>query len=150
MGYEHTQKGKLHLILYFAAFSLLAFGWIIRHDHFGAGLLFCGALVCLIFGFSVHTLTVKDQGDSLEIFSGPLPLFRKNIKYSEIEDVQISRSNILDGWGLHYGIGRGWIINIWGFDCVALIIRKKEFRIGTNDKKRLFGFLKQRLEQYRT
>ena len=126
MRYEHTQKGKLHLILYLAALFLFAFGVAVRHEQSGLVVLFCGALVCLIFGFSVHTLTIKDEGNFLRIYSGPLPLFRKKIQYSKIKDVKICKSNILDGWGLHYGIGRGWIINIWGFDCVALQIGKKE------------------------
>ncbi|MBN1254172.1 MAG: hypothetical protein JXA50_02760 [Deltaproteobacteria bacterium] len=147
MRYEHTQKGKLHLILYFVALYLFISSVFIRHDPFGAMVLFCGALLILVFGFSLQTFTVRDEGDFLRIFSGPLPLFRKKIQYSEIEDVKINKSNILDGWGLHYGIGRGWIINIWGFDCIALKIGKKKFRIGTDDKEALFDFLKRKLEK---
>ena len=147
MRYKHTQKGKLHFILYFATLFLLAFGVLISHDRFGTGVIFCGALVCLIFGLSSHTLTVKDEGNLLQIVSGPLPLFKKDVQYSEIKDVEKTRSTIIDGWGLHYGIGKGWIINIWGFDCIALKVGEKKFRIGTDDPIGLFEFLKKNVEK---
>jgi len=73
-------------------------------------------------------------------------LFKKDVQYSAIKDVEKSRSSIMDGWGLHYSIGRGWIINIWGFDCVALKIGEKKFRIGTDDPIRIFEFIKQRVK----
>ena len=124
---------------------------LMRSDQVGAGIVLFSAVVCLICGFSIRTLTVKDEGDFLRIFSGPLPLFKKNIHYSEINDITMSKSNLLlDGWGLHYGIGRGWIINIWGFDCVALKMGEKTFRIGTDDKEGLFAFLRQKLAEKNT
>lgn len=147
MSYEHTQKGKLHLILYLGALFLLVFAMLAEPYVVSTCGLYIAALICLLLGLSVNTLTVKDNGDSLRIISGPIPIFRKDIPYSEIKDIKISKSSILDGWGMHYSIGKGWIINIWGFDCISLRIGKRKFRIGTDDKEGLFEFLKQKNEK---
>ena len=48
-----------------------------------------------------HQLTVEDQGDHLAIRFGPLPLFRRKVRYAEIEKVEVGRTLILDGWGIH-------------------------------------------------
>lgn len=150
MKYEHTQHGKLHYLLYLTTLVLIAFGVAIRNDHFGVFVIFLGAVFCLLFGVSFHTLTVKDAGDHLRIFTGPLPLFKKKIKYSEISSAEITKSSLIDGWGIHYWFGRGWIINIWGFDCVALRLDKKKFRIGTDDPQGLYRFLKDRINEENT
>ena len=75
---------------------------------------------------------------------GPLPLFRKRIRYADITAVEKSRSNVIDGWGIHYIPGRGWTYNLWGFDCVKLQLDKKVVRVGSNDAENLAAFLKQR------
>ena len=142
MEYEHTQHGKLHYLLYLAALFLIGFGAANRHHYSGAFFFYLGAAVCLLFGVSFHTLTVKDEYDHLRIFTGPLSIFKKKIKYSDVTRVAVAKSSLIDGWGMHYLPATGWIINIWGFDCVVLEIGKKKFRIGTDDPQGLYRFVK--------
>ena len=51
---------------------------------------------------------------------GPLPVLRKTFRYADITGVEIGRTSVIDGWGIHYMPGRGWTYNLWGFNCVKL------------------------------
>jgi hypothetical protein len=65
--------------------------------------------------------------------SGPLPVIRKRIRYADITGVEVGRTRIIDGWGVHYMPSRGWTYNIWGFGCVKLTLGRKVIRVGTDD-----------------
>ena len=56
------------------------------------------ALCGLVFG----SLTICDEGDYLALRFGPLPLLCKRIRYADITGVEIGRTRIIDGWGIHY------------------------------------------------
>jgi hypothetical protein len=89
-----------------------------------------------------HLLTVVDEGERLAIRFGPIPLFRKTVRYAEIEKVEVGRTLILDGWGIHLSIRGGWVWNLWGRDCVVVHFRQGSvLRIGTDDAANLAGFL---------
>ena len=56
------------------------------------------------------------------------------MRYDQIADVQIGRSTLIDGWGIHRTPGRGWIWNIHGFRCVELDLHDgSRLRIGTDE-----------------
>lgn len=48
----------------------------------------------------------------------------------------------MDGWGIHYILGRGWTYNLWGFGCVKLTLGRKVVRVGSDDVENLVEFLK--------
>jgi hypothetical protein len=91
----------------------------------------------LILMISFFHLTTEDRGTYLSIRFGPLPLFRKQIPYSEIVSTEISKTSFLDGWGIHYSIRGGWVWNIWGFRCVLIQQPKQKLWIGTDQPERL-------------
>ena len=99
----------------------------------------------LLLAVSFHHLTVRDEGDDLLIGFGPLPLFRRRIRYSQIERVEQAKSTILDGWGIHLSPSGGWTWNLWGFNCVDVWYKKgsktKKVRLGTDDPGGLAAFL---------
>ena len=102
----------------------------------GVGLLIALLAPCF------HNLTVADQGDVLSIRFGPMPLFARTVNYADIEQVEVGRTTILDGWGIHYSIRGGWVWNLWGRDCVVVHFKKGGvLRIGTDDAEGLAGFL---------
>jgi hypothetical protein len=43
-----------------------------------------------------HLLTCK--------YAGPLPLFRRTVLYADIAGVEVGRTLIPDGWGIHYSV----------------------------------------------
>ncbi len=140
--YYHTQKAPLCLILYGWALVCFALGWWVGdvpgiYVAGGVGLLI--ALLAPAF----HHLTVKDHGEVLSIRFGPVPLFRRTVKYTDIGSVEIGRTLFLDGWGIHYSVRGGWVWNLWGRDCVVVPFKTGGvLRIGTDDAETLAQFLK--------
>jgi len=102
-------------------------------------------LLSLVLAVSFHHLTVADQGDRLSISFGPVPLFRRSVKYEDIVSAEVGRTTILDGWGIHLSLRGGWVWNLWGRDCV--VIRFKNggtLRVGTDDADNLALFIAQK------
>lgn len=148
MGYDHTQTGWLHHLVFLVA-ALLAVGAWWFHDlapplAWTWGIT-AAALVPLALMF--QRLTVRDEGFWLRVRFGPVPLFGTRIPYAEMTDVQPDRSGILDGLGVHYMPGKGWIYNVRGRDCVRVQMGQKSVRIGTDDREGLVAFLRSKMAQ---
>ncbi len=147
MKYEHTQTAPLYLMLIAIGLGFMVAAWVIPEPFTQVTFVISGAIV-FVLALSFHHLTIKDEGDELRIGFGPLPLFTKRLRYSDIERVEQARSTILDGWGIHLSPSGGWVWNLWGFDCVDVWYTKggkvRKLRIGTDDPAGLVNFLKVR------
>jgi hypothetical protein len=139
--YSHTQKAPLCWLVYALAVVFLALGWFAPDAPPLPWLFPPIGLLMLVVAASLHHLTVEDQGDVLSVRFGPIPLFRRTVPYSDIVKVEVGRTLILDGWGIHMSIRGGWVWNLWGRDCVVLHLKKGTLRIGTNDPETLQRFL---------
>jgi len=138
--YEHVQRGHLHPLLILVGLALLTSAVFVEAFAPRAVLVLV-AVVIFLMTACFATLTVRDEGDHLLVEFGPVNLFRRRITYSAIQAVERSRSDILDGWGIHWLPGRGWIWNVWGFDCVRMVIHGQPLRIGSDDADNLAAFL---------
>jgi len=143
MEYRHTQTGGLHHVVVLVGAMTLLIAWFLR----GAApilpvMLTLIAAMTFAIAFSFKRLTVEDEGDRLAIRFGPLPLFSKTVRYSDITGVEPGRTSLIDGWGIHYIPGRGSTWNLWGFGCVKLTLGRRVLRIGTDDVENLAGFLR--------
>ena len=108
----------------------------------GVGLLIALLAPCF------HHLTVVDQGDVLAIRFGPVPLFGRTVKYADIGSVEIGRTLLLDGWGIHLSIRDGWVWNLWGRACVMVHFKNGgTLRIGTDDAEKLAAFLEGKVRE---
>ncbi len=145
-GYSHMQKAPLSLILYGSALACFALVLIIGETpgiYIGGGV----GLVIALLGPCFHHLTVEDQGDVLAICFGPVPLFRRTVRYAEIGSVEIGRTLLLDGWGIHLSIRGGWVWNLWGRTCVVVHFKNGgTLRIGTDDAEMLAEFLRSKVQ----
>jgi hypothetical protein len=139
-GYSHTQKAPLCLILYGSALACVGIAWMVRETP-GIYTAVSVGLVMVLLAPALHHLTVADQGDVLAIRFGPVPLLRRTVRYANIEKVEVGRTLILEGWGIHYSIRGGWVWNLWGRDCVVVHLKKGVLRIGTDDAALLARFL---------
>ena len=108
------------------------------------------SMFLLFYSASFHHLTVEDKRDRLSVSFGPLPLFRRSIRYDDIVSAEIGRTTILDGWGIHWSLRGGWVWNIWGWDCVVLQLRKGILIVGTDDAENLAEFLESRIVRSRS
>lgn len=143
-AYQHTQRAPLCLILY--AFAILEFilAWTLRHQQAIPWLMMSIGVLMLILAASFHYLRVSDSGDKLLVSFGPLPLFRRVVRYDDIASAEVGRTWLLDGWGIHWRLGEGGVWNIWGRDCVVLRMKKETLRIGSDDARNLAAFLQTR------
>jgi hypothetical protein len=142
-GYAHTQKAPLCLLVYALAAIFLVLGWFIEDAPPIPWVFSPVGLLMLIIAASFHHLTVKDRGDVLSVHFGPIRLFRRTVNYSDIVKVEVGRTLLLDGLGIHMSIRGGWVWNLWGRDCVVVSFRNGgTLRIGTDDAENLTRFLK--------
>ncbi len=143
--YHHVQSGWVHWILFGAAawcgIAALLFAedavavWV----SVGIATLFLGLAACF------RHLTVRDETDALCVAFGPLEVAKRRVPYHEIRSVETARSTFIDGWGIHYTLGKGWIWNMAGYDCVRLMLADgKPLRIGTDEPQELAEFIRGR------
>jgi hypothetical protein len=142
--YSHTQKSPLCLILYGSVLACFALAWIVGGPPVNV-ITAAVALLIVVLASAFHYLKVVDAGDRLAIRFGPLPLFRRTVQYADIVKVEVGRTLILDGWGIHYSVRGGWVWNLWGRDCVVAHLKNGGvLRIGTDDAENLAAFLQSR------
>lgn len=145
MTYDHIQQGKLHYLLWAIAAVLLVPILVFPREPRAFIIPLLTAVVLVLAGSMFTWLRIHDEGEHLAAHFGPLPVFRKRIPYKEITGVEPSRSGLIDGWGIHYTPGRGWIYNVWGRDCVKIFLGRKVVRLGTDDPEGLAEFLRSRM-----
>ena len=150
--YDHIQKSPLYLIIFVMGIlqfiaATTFFPW--SNSIFpGIIMVFSGIFVTfLAFGF--QHLQVVDQENYLTIRFGKLslPFCSRKLIYKNIIKVEIGRTLLLDGWGIHYSTRGGWVWNIWGRDCVVVYCEKEILRIGTDDAASLCTFLETKIGQ---
>jgi hypothetical protein len=148
-SYKHTQHAPLCLLLYILAVVFVGLGAVFRNVPPIPWIFPPIGLFVLVLAASFHHLTVEDRLDHLSISFGPIPLFRRTIRYNDLMSAEIGRTTILDGWGIHRSLRGGWVWNLWGRDCVVLKFGKGVLRVGTNDARNLTDFLNQAISRHR-
>lgn len=143
--YSHTQQAPLCLLIYALAVVFLVLGYFVQDAPPIQWLFPPIGLLMFVLAASIHHLSVVDQGDDLAIRFGPVPLFRRNVRYADIETVEVGRTLLLDGWGIHMSIRGGWVWNLRGRDCVVVHLKKGTLRIGTDDAEELATFLRNKV-----
>ncbi len=156
MAYKHTQHGRWHYLFLLFSVAMAVAVWLTRrelgvwllHRHLTVlNLVLATAAIFAVCGLMFGSLTIRDEGERLALRFGPLPILRKRIRYADITGVEIGRTKIIDGWGIHYTPGRGWTYNLWGFGCVKLTLGRKVIRVGSDDVDDLARFLRDKLTQ---
>ncbi len=144
-SYKHVQHAPLCVLLYILAIVFLVVGFLLKSEPPIPWLFPSTGLLMLVLAASFHNLTVEDHIDRLSICFGPIPLFRRTIRFDEIISAERGRTTILDGWGIHMSLRGGWVWNLWGRDCVVLQLRKGVLRIGTDDAENLADLVNKKI-----
>ena len=137
--YQHTQRGPWSFVLLAVVASNLTLAVrLLGNEPAWASWLFLSvALLMTFMTFCFQSLTTTVSETSLRVHFGPIPLLEKKVLLEEIVSVRPEKSSLLDGWGVHWTPGKGWIYNMWGFDCLAINLGTRHFRVGTNDPDQL-------------
>jgi hypothetical protein len=146
-SYRHTQSSPLCIVIYSMAILFFVLVGVLRDETVIQRVFPPVGVLMLCLAGSFHHLKVEDQGEQLSIRFGPLPLFRRSVKYENIVSVKKGRTTILDGWGIHMSAGGGWVWNLWGRDCVVFQLRHGILKLGTDDVEQLIEFLMTRLSK---
>ncbi len=147
-GYSHRQSAPLCLLLYAVAALFLVLGWVLSAEPLLPWLFPSIGVLLAVVAASFHHLTVADLGDRLAVRFGPLPLFRRTVRYADIGSVEVGRTLFVDGWGIHYSVRGGWVWNLWGRECVVVHFRDGgTLRIGTDDAKSLAACVRSKLTE---
>lgn len=144
-GYSHKQTAPLCLILYVGGITAVTLAVLVG-DPVGIVIAGSVSLVLLLLAPCFHYLAVEDRGDVLAVQFGPVPLFRRTVRYTDIGSVEVGRTLLLDGWGIHLSVRGGWVWNLWGRTCVVVCFKDGgTLRIGTDDADNLVEFLRSKI-----
>ncbi|MFK7777305.1 MAG: hypothetical protein QM501_04200 [Gimesia sp.] len=146
--YYHRQHAPLCWTLYVLAIAFLIIAGVLINvpaQSFVSLIFIVTGGVTLILAASFHHLTVAAEIDRLSISFGPLPLFRRTVKYDQIISASMDRTTLLEGWGIHPSPRGGWIWNLWGRDCIKLQLQRGTLRVGTDDAENLVAFVNGKL-----
>ena len=129
--YEHTQYGMLMLILIVVIGGLYAFS--------NAGISASGAVVSFVVPVLVlmcRLRTAVDQRSVSWSFTFGFPA--GHIAVADIESAAAIRTNVLEGWGIHWTFFHGWLWNVSGFQAVEIRYGGgKRLTLGTDDPQGL-------------
>lgn len=144
--YEHTQRAPLYWLLLVPGLLMLASAPLLSGLPVPQAVLIVSGLFMLLLTMAFRHLTIRDEQEHLLIQFGPLPLFRRRLRYGDICGAARGRTTVLDGWGIHLSPRGGWTWNLWGFDCVDVALAGgRMLHIGTDDPEGLAAFLQQRI-----
>ena len=143
--YRHVQRGQLHTLLIAMAIGLCLFVSGKNAPLEAVAVVYAACAILVLLAFCFAKLTIYDDGDRIVARFGPIPLFGVSIPLETIRSVEPARSGIIDGWGVHYMLGRGWIYNVWGFGCVRFQLHNRVVRIGTDEPEVLATYVRSRI-----
>ncbi|MEC7978039.1 MAG: hypothetical protein VX189_03825 [Planctomycetota bacterium] len=137
--YQHTQRGPWSFVLLAVVASNLTLAVRLwgNEPAWASWRFLSVALLMTFMTFCFQSLTTTVSETSLRVHFGPIPLLEKKVLLEDIVSVRPEKSSLLDGWGVHWTPGKGWIYNMWGFDCLAINLGTRHFRVGTNDPDQL-------------
>ncbi len=105
-------------------------------------------VVAAILGVSAllfSSLTIELSNSSLSWRFGP-GLLRKRVATAEITSAVVTRTSVLDGWGVHR-TRNGWLYNVSGFGAVQVTLRSgKTFLLGSDEPEQLCSALQRAMQ----
>jgi hypothetical protein len=88
--------------------------------------------VFVICAYMFSSLTIQVTSRALHWCFGP-GMFRKELALTDIRSVEVTRTRLLEGWGVHK-TSRGWLYNVSGFDALLITVHDgKTILLGTDE-----------------
>jgi hypothetical protein len=128
--YQHTQPAVTILRVIAVMILIFAIGSVFVHQ------LIAGIVILAITAWLFRSMTIEiTDTELIWYFGSGFPL--KRVPLSEVVSVEVIRTTILNGWGIHYTPG-GWLYNVSGRGAVAITLRNgKRFCLGTDEPEEL-------------
>ena len=94
-------------------------------------------LAIFVLGFARLTTQV-DRNGVLWSFTFGVP--GGHVNFADLDHAEITRTNLVEGWGIHWTLWHGWLWNVSGFRAVELFCRGgRRVTLGTDDPQGLFA-----------
>jgi hypothetical protein len=138
--YAHTQRSLPIGILFGAAgIGTIVLALARKGTSTGAGprlTMLAAGVVLSASAVVFSSLTVRVEAGRLSWFFGP-GIARKSVPLSAIAHTEITRTSVLNGWGIHY-TPRGWLYNVGGRRAVLVKLREgSQFLLGSDEPETL-------------
>ncbi len=134
--YEHRQHSTW---MYWIAIAVLAiFVFLARSEpSTGPGLAIASIIVAVSMAAFSRLCTRVDSEAVSWSFGWGWPA--GSIALGDIESVEGTETNLLEGWGIHWTIWHGWLWNAGGFQAVEMTKRDgSRITLGTDDPQGLY------------
>jgi hypothetical protein len=140
--YQHRQFGKILFVILGTGILLCL---ILALRQSSSSLISLGITLILLLSLILFSsLAIEVTDAELRWTFGP-GLIQKSVKLSEIDRVEITQTNWIEGWGIHL-TSRGWLYNVAGFQAVAIQLKNhQQFLLGTDEPEQLVSVLRKQL-----
>jgi hypothetical protein len=132
--YQHTQRGTVvQVALLIGAAVCFALAQFFPAPPFVVPMVL---IVCVICAYMFSSLSIQITDRALHWSFGP-GMFRKELALTQIKTVTVTRTRLLDGWGIHK-TSRGWLYNVSGFEAVLITLHSgRSILLGTDEPEAL-------------
>jgi len=142
--YSNIQRGIIRPLLASLGILFLALAFFGPENLFPV--FFGTALLLYACSFMFGYLATEDKGEFLLVRFGPLPFFRRKLRYADIVSVEQRKGGFLiDGWGGIHWSPSGWAWTVGGKKRVRVVLKRGALIIGTDDPEGLEELLKSKL-----
>jgi hypothetical protein len=144
-AYERTQSARWMWLVLIPCGAIIVAVWLAGPS---VALNASVSILCLVIlaCFSVFTrLTIRADADAVTWYFGwGFP--GSAIPTNQIERAEVTKTNLFEGWGIHWTIWHGWVWNASGFQAVEIFKTDGgKLTLGTDDPQGLF----QAIERFR-
>jgi hypothetical protein len=132
-AYEHRQWAPLNALLLLAVAVVAACAGA---QNVPVHLV---ALVVILIGIAFSRLTTRVDQEAISwSFTFGAPGGR--LAFADLDRAEVTRTNLFEGFGIHWTLWHGWLWNVWGFRAVELFRRDgRRVTIGTDDPQSLLA-----------
>ncbi len=140
--YEHHQWAVIPIAVFVAVIvGATAYGGTAAAP---APAFFFALLVLAVLAAFARLTTRVDDRSVRWAFTLGIP--RAAVGFDEIERVERVRTNLLEGWGIHWTPWHGWLWNVSGFDAVQFFLKDgRRLTVGTDDATAFLDAVNSRL-----
>jgi hypothetical protein len=131
-AYEHRQWAPWSIVILLVLIALTSAA---RHD--GEGVVALLLFFAIIAAGFARLTTQVDRNGVLWSFTFGVP--GGHLNFADLDHAELTRTNLLEGWGVHWTLWHGWLWNVSGFRAVELFYRSgRRVTLGTDDPQGLF------------
>jgi len=148
--YERRQIGWLTIVILFIVVAMLSVALALSARTTDQQTAFNVAIcICALVGGLFSSLTVRVTERDIAWWFG-IPQIGRRVAFDEIASIVATRTNLMEGWGIHLTWWHGWVWNVSGFNAVEIVLRSgTRFAVGTPEPQAVIDAVQSARERAR-